>query len=720
MAQQSWPSQGAQHLFWRPGSEAPPASAALDRGGANDDHASAVPNANAGLSLTQQRVRLPVFASRREILYLVETHQTVVIVGHTGCGKTTQIPQYLCEAGWTAGGRVVACTQPRRVAAMTVAARVADEMGVELGADAVGYAVRFDVRACAATQILYLTEGTLMREMLADPLLSRFSVLMVDEAHERGVSTELCLALLKKVQKRRRDLRLVIASATLDAEALANFFGGTKPVRARGPNGKPRLQAPVAILSLSGARAHAVHRCFLAQPCADYVTEAVRIVLEIHAEQPAGDVLVFLTGQAEIEAASAMLAEAMAQLKMGRDRRRLADRHSAAPRPDALEVRALHGALGRDAQLAAFAPPSRGARKVVLATNIAETSVTLDGIVFVVDSGFVKMQLFDAKAGTEALAVAPISRAAAKQRAGRAGRTREGVCFHLYTRQAHGALAAATSPEVQRCSLEALVLQLLALGISNVAKFDLPTPPPAAHLATALELLHALDALDEVGGLTPLGARMVELPLSPMLGKLLLGAVDEGCAREALAVCALLSVQSVWSGPPKVQDVARAHFAVYEGDHVTLANVLRAYGKANESGRWATRRGLDARVLQRAAQVRTQLRRFLVRFGLRVESCGRDTDKLRRAVVRGFFPHAAQRQVGGQYRAARGGRLLAIHPRSVLFGAPPEWLIYHEVQALGGGEEAMLDVCKIEPEWLTELAPQFYEVQRVDKRARWE
>ena len=247
----------------------------------------------------------------------------------------------------------------------------------------------------------------------------------------------------------------------------------------------------------------------------------------------------------------------------------------------------------------------------------------------------------------------------------------------------------------------------------------MPTPPPAAHLACALEKLYALGALTDRGALTsPLGERMAELPLTPLLAAMLLGAVEEGCAREALCVAAMLSVQTVWVGcSHKAQDAARAHFAVYEGDHLTLANVLRAFTRARDAPRWASRRGLDARVLQRAVLVRAQLARFLSRFGLPAENCGRETDRLRRSVVRGFFPHAAQRQVGGEYRAVRGGRRLLIHPRSVLFRAPPEWLVYHEVSQLTNGDEAMIDVCKIEPHWLTELAPLFYEVRTAQRGA---
>jgi ATP-dependent RNA helicase DDX35 len=412
-----------------------------------------------------------------------------------------------------------------------------------------------------------------------------------------------------------------------------------------------------------------------------------------------------------------MLTDAVAPAAADR-RARAPGRHVPA-RPAELLALPLHGGLSRDAQLAAFAPPPPGVRKVVLATNMAETSVTLDGIVFVVDCGFVKQAVYDAEAGTELLVVAPISQAAAKQRAGRAGRTREGVCFHLYARRAHDSLRAASAPEVQRCALDGFVLQLKSLGITNVAAFDMPTPPPAAHLAAALELLYALGALDDDAALTsPVGERMAELPLPPLLGRMLLGSTEEGCAEEALSVCALVSVQNIWQGNNRAQDAARARFAVYEGDHVTLANVMRSYAKQRESQRWAGRKGLDGRVLQRAVQVRAQLAKFIRRFGLPVESCGADTERLCRSVVRGFFPHAAQRQLGGAYRALRGGRALVIHPRSVAFRAPPEFVVYHEAQQLTNGDEAMLDVCKIEPEWLTELAPQFYEVQRVSHSKR--
>lgn len=680
-----------KHLFWAPGQARPPITASLDRAAATEGVELAVP---APENVVQHRLRLPIYGLRRELLYMVESHSVVICVGSTGCGKSTQIPQYLYEAGWAAGDRVVVCTQPRRLAATSLAERVAGELGVGLDEGLIGYAVRFDVRTHPSrTRIKYMTDGMLVREMLVDPLLKRYSVIMVDEAHERAVATDLCLALLKKVQRRRKDLRLIVASATLDARCFAEFFssGGNAP----------------GIITLDGARTHAVHRCFLLKPCANYVVEAVRVVLDIHRAQRDGDVLVFLTGQQEIADAQRMLGEAVTA--EGRSAGGTGGGRSAPrPRPSLVAV-PLHGSLDAQAQAIAFRAAPWGARKVVLATNIAETSLTIDGIVYVVDCGFVKRQVFDVRSGQEALAVVPISRAAAKQRAGRAGRTRPGLCYHLFTRESELALASSTPPEVQRCSLEGLVLQLKALGITDLAKFDLPTAPPAAHLAAALELLHALGALDDGARLTePLGSRMVELPTAAMLSRMILAADEGGCGEEALMVAAMLSVRSVWAGAtPAKQDEARAPFAVYEGDHLTLANVLRLYLSRGRSAKWATRRGLNPAVMERAVQVRDQLKGHCRRLGIALESCRTSTVPLRRSIVHGFFPHAARRNERGTYSSLRSKSTLTIHPRSALFRAPPEWVVYHELES-SSEADAMVDLCKIDPEWLVELAPHFY------------
>ena len=697
---------GRANLFWKPGTKRPEPSD-LE----NELAAEGLPvvfNPHALLSIQQQRRRLPIFESRRELLYMVETFSTVVVVGHTGCGKTTQLPQYLHEAGWTANDFAVACTQPRRLAATSVAERVAAEMGLDLGGT-VGYAVRFDERCAPGTKIKYMTDGMLVRETMSDPLLTRYSVIMVDEAHERSVHTDVLLGLLKKVQAKRPALRLIIASATVDAEAFRDFFETQPPAANAAAMGasQPAAAQTASIISLRGSGTHPIRWNFLAAAVPDYLQYAVEAVLDIHARPDDGDILLFLTGQQEVEAAISLLNE-----RRGRSARRLL------PLP-------IFSGLSNDAQLAVFRPPPRNTRKVVVATNIAETSITIDGIVFVVDCGFTKQRYCNPRSGQEALIVTPESQASARQRAGRAGRTRAGEAFLLMTEEAFHALAADSIPEIQRCSLAGVVLQLKALGIDDVLRFDFISPPPPQGLARALEQLYALGAIDGEGALTAdVGERMCQLPLEPQLAKALLAAEREKCTNELLSICALLSLQSVFRQlRPADLALARAPFAVYEGDPVTLVNVLRAYTrKARATSEascvsWCRKHLLNHKVLQRVEQVRKQLSRHLVRFSVQ-QSAAADhprlggtsgTDSIRRALVCGYFANAARQETGGRYRATHRGAELRLSPNSVLYKAPPEWIIYHET--VFTENEHILSATKVSLDWLTELAPHFFELR---------
>ena len=387
-------ASSAAPVFWRPGTARPADLNSVDREPVREAMA-VVHNPNAQLSLAQQRRRLPIFDERRGLLYMVENFATVVVVGHTGCGKTTQIPQYLHESGWTADGRVVACTQPRRVAATSVARRVADEMGVSLGS-VVGYAVRFDDMFDAhQTRLKYMTDGRLVRELMADPLLSQYSVVMVDEAHERSTTTDVLLGLLKKVRRRRPDLRLVISSATLDAATFADFFE-----EKIGTDGRPCEQSS-AIVTLRGAGAHPVQWHFLSRPVPDYLAYSIEAVLEIHANGPPGDILLFLTGQQEVDAACKLLTEGAPPPQRGGAARLL--------------VLPIYSNLPSKQQLRVFEPAGKGVRKVIVATNIAETSLTIDGIVHVVDCGFTKQRLAN-PSGEEALVITPVSQVASSRR----------------------------------------------------------------------------------------------------------------------------------------------------------------------------------------------------------------------------------------------------------------------------------------------------------------
>ncbi|MBE7179700.1 MAG: ATP-dependent RNA helicase [Terriglobus roseus] len=644
---------------------------------------------------------LPIARHRQSLLYLIETHPVVIVVGQTGSGKTTQIPQYLHQAGWTSAGKLVAVTQPRRVAATTVAARVADEMHCQLGQE-VGYSIRFEDVTSEATRIKFMTDGLLLREALVDPLLTRYSVIMVDEAHERSLSSDILLGLLKKIMRKRPELRVIVSSATLQAEDFLRFFTGDAPSEATSLKG--------AIVSLEG-RMYPVDIMYLEQPAEDYVQRAVATAFDVHHQEPDGDILVFLTGREEIETAIDLVAD------------RLADANPSAPR---LQPLPLYAGLPSDQQMYVFEPAAENTRKLIFATNIAEASVTIDGIVYVVDCGFVKLRAYNPLTGIDTLTAVPASQASASQRAGRAGRTRPGKCYRLYTEAAFAALPAAASPEAQRSNLAPAVLQLKALGVDNVARFDFVAAPPAELLARALELLYALGALDDHARLTrPLGLRMAELALEPMLAKVLLAAPAFGCLPEALSVAAMASLQGgVWfshEGAQKAMETARRRFAAEEGDHVTLLNVYHAFvTKGKKDAKWCRDNYLNFKSMSRAVAIRNQLQRSLERFGVDVSESlagggvlragGMDkAEALRRCLTSGFFAHAAKMQADGSFRSVNGTTLWA-HPTSLMFNRRAEWVIFHEVMETGD-KSYIRDVTKIERKWLLEYAPDFYAVK---------
>ncbi|XP_076875098.1 putative ATP-dependent RNA helicase DHX35 isoform X2 [Brachyhypopomus gauderio] len=638
--------------FWKPGSEAPGVSEERDVS-TESTGAPFIYNPYTALSIEKQRQKLPVFKHRNNILYLVESYQTVVIVGETGCGKSTQIPQYLLEAGWAAEGKVIGVTQPRRVAAVSVANRVAEERGAHLGHE-VGYSIRFD--DCShpqATRIKFLTDGMLVREMMADPLLKKYSVLMLDEAHERTLHTDIAIGLLKKIQRKRRDLRLIVASATLDAKKFQNFFN----LNETGDSSKDTC----GIVSVEG-RTFPVDVFYTLSPVPDYVKATVETVMKIHETEDDGDVLAFLTGQEEVETVVCMLQEQARTLS-----RYGVKKH--------LRVLPMFAGLPYTEQMKVFERVPPTVRKVVVATNIAETSITINGVVFVIDCAFVKLRAYDSRTAMESLVVTPISKASASQRAGRAGRIRAGKCFRLYTEEDFEKLPESTVPEMQRCNLAPVVLQLKALGVDNVLRFSFLSPPPAQSLVQALELLYALAGLDQYGRLTePVGLHMAEFPLSPMFAKMLLESGNFGCSKEIITIAAMMQIQNIFVVPPNQKKAAaREHrkFSVAEGDHLTMLNVYEAFVKHQKSSQWCQERFLNYRGLVRAGAVRDQLRHMLNKFKVPRNSSEGDPDVILRCIVSGFFANAARLHHSGSYRTLRDDRELHIHPNSVLYGEKP-------------------------------------------------
>ncbi|KZO97376.1 P-loop containing nucleoside triphosphate hydrolase protein [Calocera viscosa TUFC12733] len=618
---------------------------------------------------------------------MLSVNQVVVLVGETGSGKTTQIPQFLAISAllrkYTGHGGMIACTQPRQVAATSVAKRVAEEMDVELGKE-VGYSVRFDEMSSRDTVLKYMTDGMLLREFLTDPLLSRYSTIILDEAHERTLSTDILLGLLKRLLPLRPALKVLVMSATLDAHKFQQYFNTDS-------TSTPLLQIP--------GRAFAVEVFYAQEPAEDYVRAAVETVLMIHRAEEEGDVLVFLPGRAEIEAACREL-RAESEDLVG----------TCGP----LLVLPLYSALPAAQQQFIFQPAPVGTRKLIIATNIAETSLTIDGIVYVVDPGFSKQRIYNPRLGVDSLLPAPISRASARQRAGRAGRTRPGKCFRLYTEHSFSHdLIEQSYPEILRANLGNTILQLLRLGVTDLVHFDYLDAPAPESVMRALELLNALGCLDDQGGLTHVGRCVAELPLDPQAGRMLVASSEMGCSAECLTVAAMLSVQNVFlrpQGKENTADAAHAMFSVPEGDHLTLLNVYNHYIQNLHDKNWAYDNYLDGRVLQQAEKIRAQLLRLMERIDLEITSTS-DERKLwhnvRKALMQGFFLQVAHKEGGrGEYRIVKDNQIVYLRPGCTL-ETQPEWVLFHE--SVLTSRSYISTVSEIRPEWLFEVAPMYFD-----------
>lgn len=579
-------------------------------------------------------------------------------------------------------------------------------MRTQLGQQ-VGYSIRFEDVTSAATKIKFLTDGLLLREALVDPLLTRYSVIMVDEAHERSLSSDVLLGVLKKIHKRRPELKIIVSSATLQAEDFLRFFSGSTESE---PDGQDDAKSG-KIVSIEG-RAFPVDIHYLTEPCEEYLERAVKTVFDIHISEPEGDILVFLTGRDEIESAVDMVAERLPTLPQGSDR--------ILPLP-------LYAGLTTEQQMYVFEPAPEQHRKVIFATNIAEASVTIDGIVFVIDSGFVKLRAYNPITGIEALTATPVSKASATQRAGRAGRTKPGKCYRLYTEASFDSLDEATVPEIQRSNLAPTILQLKALGVDNIARFDFLTPPPAELIIRALELLYSLGALDEYAKLTkPLGTRMAEIALDPILAKCLLSSPNFNCFSEMLTIAAMTSLQgNVWFShdSKKQEETARRKFAVEEGDHLTLLNVYQAFvTKGKKDSKWCQQHYLNFKSMTRAVSIRNQLKRYLERFGMDVtESLAGDgtlraggmakEESIRRCLTSGYFAHAARMAPDGTFRTVDGNTVLHAHPSSLMFNRKADWVVFTEIMETGE-KTFVRDVTKIEKDWLTEYGGEYYRVKQ--------
>ncbi|KNC98504.1 DEAH-box ATP-dependent RNA helicase PRP43 [Spizellomyces punctatus DAOM BR117] len=647
--------------------------------------------------ILKKRRNLPVHKQRDEFLELVHNNQVIILVGETGSGKTTQIPQFLVyDEQPQMKGKLIACTQPRRVAAMSVAKRVAEELDVSLGEE-VGYSIRFEDCTSPRTVLKYMTDGMLLREAMHDPLLERYSAVVLDEAHERTLSTDILMGLIKEICKRRTDLKVVVMSATLDAGKFQKYF-----------NDAPLLVVP--------GRTFPVEIYYTPEPERDYLEAAVRTVIQIHTCEEPGDILVFLTGEEEIEDACRKI------------RAEIDSIIQASPQTVGdVKVVALYSSLPPAQQQRIFddPPPPRfpggpAGRKIVVSTNIAETSLTIDGIVYVIDPGFSKQKVYNPRIRVESLLVSPISRASAQQRSGRAGRTRPGKCFRLYTEKAFlKDLQEQTYPEILRCNLGTVVLQLKKLGIDDLVHFDFMDPPAPETLMRALELLNYLEALDDDGNLTTVGEQMADFPLDPQFCKALLSSPKYKCSNEILSIIAMLSAPNCFIRPNdqrRQADEAKSQFTHQDGDHLTLLNVFHAYKSKEGDQSWCYQNYLNQRSLKNADNVRTQLVRIMERRGLELVSTPFESKKyyenIRMALTAGFFMQVAHLERTGHYLTSKDNQVVQLHPSCGLDNKP-EWVIYNEFVLT---TKNYIRTCtSVRGEWLLEVAPAYYDLENFPK-----
>ncbi len=636
-------------------------------------------------TLREQREYLPAFAVREELLRVIRDNQVIIVIGETGSGKTTQLTQFLYEDGYGKNG-MIGCTQPRRVAAMSVAKRVSEEMEVKLGGT-VGYAIRFEDCTSKDTVIKYMTDGVLLRESLNETDLDRYSCVIMDEAHERALNTDVLMGLFKKILQKRRDLKLIVTSATMNSKRFSDFYGGA-----------PEFTIP--------GRTFPVDVMFHRSPVEDYVDQAVQQILAIHVGKPAGDILVFMTGQEDIEATCELTRERLDALND----------------PPQLSILPIYSQMPADLQAKIFDRAAPGVRKCIVATNIAETSLTVDGIMYVVDAGYSKLKVYNPRMGMDTLQITPISQANASQRSGRAGRTGPGQAYRLFTDKAfRDEMYIQTIPEIQRTNLSNTVLLLKSLGVKDLLDFDFMDPPPQDTITTSLFDLWALGALDNLGELTELGRKMNAFPMDPSLAKLLIMSEQYGCSEEMVTIVSMLSVPNVFYRPKERQeesDAAREKFFVPESDHLTYLHVYTQWRSNGYSDGWCIRHFLHSKSLRRAKEVRDQLLDIMKMQNMEMISSGTDWDVIRKCICSGYYHQAAKVKGIGEYVNLRTSVTVQLHPTSALYGLGflPDYVVYHEL--ILTSKEYMSTVTSVDPHWLADLGGVFYSVKEKGYSAR--
>ena len=634
---------------------------------------------------------LPVSARHAEIAAALRAHQAIIVCGATGSGKTTQLPKICLEAGRGVTGRI-ACTQPRRIAARTVAARVAQELGTTLG-EGVGYKVRFTDQVRQDTVIKVLTDGMLLAETSGDRDLRAYDTIIIDEAHERSLNIDFLLGYLRQLMARRPDLKVIITSATIDAERFSAHFGGAPVIEVSGRTYPVEIryrpiEAPERTNDAAKPREADEERAM--QAILDATDELARL--------GDGDILIFLPGEREI-----------------RDTAEALRKHH----PPHTEILPLFARLSVQEQQRIFHPGN--ARRIVLATNVAETSLTVPGIRYVIDPGHARILRYSPRTKVDQLLVEPVSQASANQRAGRCGRVAAGVCIRLYSELEYAARPAYTDPEILRTSLAGVILRMAALRLGEPDQFPFLDAPAPRLIADGYQLLEELNAVSEQRRLTPVGKQLAKLPLDPKIGRVLLAAQQSNCLAEALILCAALSVQDPRERPPAqagAADDRHKAFADERSDFIGLLKLWQFYDEAlkhKKSNRklmdQCREHFLNPQRLREWREVHGQLSSMAKEMGLRGNEQPAQYAEIHQALLAGFLGNIGVKTDEGGYQGARGIKF-HIHPGSALAKKSPKWVMAAELT-----ETTRLyarSVAKIEPEWLETIAAHLLKRQYFD------